>query len=279
MKTYSTLSEAWVLELAHTRAFGEEFAPRGQATIETRWSQFAIDRPLTFPVRAEGREFRNVIGILEALSLVGQFSVPELFTDRVRKFLDFEDAGVFHGSYGARIAGRLGDLVDLLKRDPDSRQAVLTIFDSRSDLGAAKRDIPCTIAIHFLVRDGELEMRVTMRSNDLWLGTPYDLLQFAVLQASVAQALGLVPGKYVHAAGSLHLYERDFGPASKIGEPLNYAEFPFPLWSPDMTDIGMISQRARDLAFNRVHPDTAFEHWVHELVWPEGTWFPGMSPA
>jgi hypothetical protein len=206
-----------------------------------------------------------VIGVLEGLSLVGQFSVPELFTDRVKNFARFTDGGVFHGSYGARIHGSLVDLVELLKRDPDSRQAVLTIFDSTRDLNRAKTDIPCTISLQFMVSGKTLEMRVTMRSNDLWLGTPYDFTQFAILQASVAQALGLTPGLYIHAAGSLHLYERDFGPASKIGEPLGYESFDFPLWD-CAPDIGEISQRARAIALGSVLGKTDFEHWAQDLL-------------
>lgn len=280
--TYDSLAEAWVEELHKVRRDGELSSPRGMETVERRWKGFAITNPLTFPMDVVGREFAHVIGALEALSLVGQFSVPELFTDRVAKFKEFTDAGVFHGSYGARVAGRLGDLVDLLRRDPDTRQAVLTIYDSRSDLGASKRDIPCTLSLHFMRRGQTLEMKVTMRSNDIWLGTPYDLVQFAVLQASIAQALGLRPGLYVHAAGSQHMYLRDSAKADRVAAyHVAPPEMDFPLWaivSPTVgCDIGEISARARDIALNRAAPLTQFEHWCHDLVWPRGAWYPGQA--
>lgn len=279
MTDYATFSEAWWHEISETRARGRESAPRGQPTLERRWVQFGVADALSFPVRAPGREFRDVIAALEATSLVGQFSVPELFGDRVKKFMDFTDGGVFHGAYGTRLHGRLQDLVDLLHRDPDTRQAVLTIFDSRSDLGAAKRDIPCTVAIQFMRQGGLLDMRVTMRSNDLWLGTPYDFTQFAVLQASIAQALGLQPGDYVHSAGSLHLYTRDL-PALAQVQPAELWDgkggFEFPLWTAG--SMAEISARARDIALGRAtSPYTEFEVWLTDLLWPAGAWYPGME--
>lgn len=265
--TYANHSQAWFTELVDTVERGDTRKPRGFPTRERQWVQFEVADPLTFPLHVDGREFADVIGVLEGLSLVGQFSVPEAFTDRVKKFREFTDAGVFHGSYGARIHGRLGDLVDTLARDRDTRQAVLTIYDSRSDLGVSKRDIPCTLNVQFLLRGDDLEARTTMRSNDLWLGTPYDLAQFSILQATVAQALGARPGLYAHSVGSFHVYERDLEKYSRLIGPGNRAGWgmPFPLWAGDaIADIG---QRARRLCLDpSFKPDTAFEQWAHELL-------------
>lgn len=253
-------------------------SPRDMSVSELRWAQFAVDQPLSFPVAAEGRDFVDAIGVLEACSLVGQFSVPELFTRRVRKFEQFLDGGVFHGSYGARVHGTLIDLVELMRRDADTRQAVLTIYDSKRDLNALKSDIPCTIALQFLSREvqtgpeahdvtRELEVRTTMRSNDAWLGLPYDLAQFAIMQGTVAQILGQSLGRYVHAVGSLHLYDRDRDAASQIGGPdTGWAPFELPLWDGGR-DVAAVSQRARDLCLDRrFRPQTLFESWAHEQL-------------
>lgn len=275
MITYPTFSEAWYREIHETRARGELSYPRGFTTRERKWVQFAVEDPLSFPVAAEGRRFADVIGVLEGLSLVGQVSIPETFTDRIKNFANFTDDGVFHGAYAARAHGLLGDLVALLKRDPDSRQAVISVFDSTRDLNRAKRDIPCTLSLHFMRSGDTLEMQVSMRSNDMWLGTPYDFTQFAILQASVAQALGLKPGRYVHVAGSLHLYERDLEALQNVSgsaEPGGRVPGPmmFPLWSVD--DIGEISSRARRMlldpqSFGDGQRLTDFESWAVGKLW------------
>jgi len=71
----------------------------------------------------------------------------------------------------------------------------------------ASKDVPCTVSLHFMVRSGALELVVYMRSNDVWLGWPYDVVMFTVLQEAMATDLGLELGQYTHVDGSLHLYD------------------------------------------------------------------------
>lgn len=256
-------AEAWLRLLSAARS-GEIASPRGMPTREVRWAQAQVWNPLTFPLHVQGREFRDVIGVIEGLSLVGEFSVPEIMTHYVKKFKDFEDNGILWGAYGQRAFGSVGNVVELLQRDPDSRQAVITLFDSGKDLNREKRDIPCTISIQFLLRDGHLEMGVSMRSNDVWLGTPYDLMQFSILQASVAQSLHVSPGLYTHRVGSLHIYERDV----EKSEGITFAEspeMPFPLWYVPDNRWGSIGHRAREILLG-AHPESEFEIWVRSLL-------------
>ncbi len=266
---HETFSDAWANALYNVLN-GDQTSPRGMLTMEQRWSQITVENPMTFPVTNPAREFRDVIGVLEGLSLVGQVSIPETFTSRIAKFADFLDDGVFHGAYATRAHGAVGDVVRLLERDPDSRQAVISVFDSSRDLNRVKKDIPCTIALHFMQRGEDLELNVTMRSNDAWLGTPYDFTQFAIAQASIAQALGLRPGLYVHSAGSLHLYEQNWGAAAKCAAHTEYGDkvMPFPLWA-KVDSIAGISQRARELLLDpHFMPYTDFEAWADNLLHP-----------
>jgi hypothetical protein len=59
---------------------------------------------------------------------------------------------------------------------------------------------------------------VFMRSNDCWLGLPYDVLSFTTVQRVVASALGVQPGEYCHVADNLHLYEKDHEAARRVLE-------------------------------------------------------------
>jgi thymidylate synthase len=49
-------------------------------------------------------------------------------------------------------------------------------------------------------------MHTTMRSNDVWLGLPYDLFTATILQELMAGWLGVELGTYHHHVDSLHLY-------------------------------------------------------------------------
>jgi thymidylate synthase len=60
------------------------------------------------------------------------------------------------------------------------------------------------------LRDNKLEWLQVMRSNDLFLGTPYNFVQFTTIQEVLAGWLGVEVGSYNHVSDSLHLYERDY---------------------------------------------------------------------
>jgi thymidylate synthase len=96
--------------------------------------------------------------------------------------------------------------VQQLRRRPDSRQAVVQILRS-DDLVSGQKDVPCTVAIQFVVRDGAVSAVTFMRSNDALWGLSHDIFAFTMLQELVACDLGLDVGPYVHHVGSLHLYD------------------------------------------------------------------------
>jgi thymidylate synthase len=50
-------------------------------------------------------------------------------------------------------------------------------------------DVPCTLTLQFLIRQGRLDMIVNMRSNDLLWGFSYDITQFAFVQRLLAMCL------------------------------------------------------------------------------------------
>ena len=84
------------------------------------------------------------------------------------------------------------------------------------------KDEMCTIALQFLLRDGQLNMTGIMRSNDSWTGSPYDIFYFTELQKYVANELEVKYGTYTHFVSSIHIYERDFEKveASLRNEPI-----------------------------------------------------------
>ena len=99
-----------------------------------------------------------------------------------------------------------GYVKNLLREDQMTRRAVIHIKDAQV---VDSKDINCTMTLQFLIRDGKLDMIVNMRSNDIWLGFPFDVFQFTCMQQLMAIELGVGFGKYVHHVGSLHLYERN----------------------------------------------------------------------
>ena len=122
-----------------------------------------------------------------------------------------DDGETVNSNYGYCIESKygfnqIGYVLDLLKNNPNTRQAVIHIKEPSNE---ESKDVNCTVCLQFFIRDSKLYMTTYMRSNDLWMGFPYDVFQFTNLQIMIAMILGLEIGTYTHIAGSLHLYERN----------------------------------------------------------------------
>ena len=138
-----------------------------------------------------------------------------------RRYRDFVGHGPdLHGAYGYRLRHHINiDQLDrayqVLDKEADTRQVVLQIWDSRIDLPApdgtpANRDVPCNVAAMPKIRDGRLEWLQVIRSNDMVLGVPYNLVQFTSMQEILAGWLGVECGSYNQISDSLHVYDRDW---------------------------------------------------------------------
>lgn len=123
------------------------------------------------------------------------------------------------GAYGFRLRKQFGvdqfsQIYRVLSNNPQSRQAVLQIWDSRTDLPdengtPSSADIPCSITSMIKISDGRLNWTQIMRSNDIIMGLPYNLIQWTLLQEILAGWLNVEMGTYTHFSDSLHLYSRD----------------------------------------------------------------------
>jgi thymidylate synthase len=212
----------------HVLEHGKEVAPRGQKTREIEDAIIRIEDVYNVLPLNVNRGTVPGIGAVEACQLLSGTSFPDLVIAVGPQFANFaEDNGLFHGAYGPRTNGQYEVIIDRLQQDPDSRQAVVTIWNPQYDLQPAKRDYPCTVLHQFRIRDGKLNMSVYMRSNDVWLGAAYDFFQFTRVQIAMASVLGVEPGTYNHHVGSLHIYEQHYEAAEKLVHTDKKIEIPY----------------------------------------------------
>jgi thymidylate synthase len=127
--------------------------------------------------------------------------VPEIW----RRMAD--QNGHVNSNYGYQWErnAQLDMVVEMLKRNPDTRQACVSIYDGK-EISSYAFDTPCTYAIQFTIVNDKLDMCVTMRSNDLWYGFCNDQYQFSKLQEMVSEKLEIETGVYYHFAHNMHLY-------------------------------------------------------------------------
>lgn len=127
-------------------------------------------------------------------------------------YVNYSDDGgeTANGAYGLRGLGLgyLSSLAQRIQKNPESRQHVIPLWRI-SDMGSTSKDVPCTVSLQFLVRNGDLHLIVYMRSNDLCKGFIYDIPCFCLIQMLVADMARISIGEYHHHVGSLHIYDRD----------------------------------------------------------------------
>lgn len=122
--------------------------------------------------------------------------------------LDFEVArGNWEYTYHQRMEKQIPWIVDELRRNPDSRRAVVSI---RSEEDMHTGSPACLQNLHFLLRDGKLHCKVLFRSNDATKAAFMNAFALIMLQKRLAEALGVKIGTYTHRANSFHVYERDY---------------------------------------------------------------------
>jgi thymidylate synthase len=109
-----------------------------------------------------------------------------------------------------------------LIKDKNTRQAVCFLNRPKYQYEGNK-DFVCTMYLNFWIRDNKLNMKVQMRSNDIFYGLSYDAPFFAFVQQTMWHWLkdtheNLELGTYYHCADNTHFYERHFDIAKNIIE-------------------------------------------------------------
>lgn len=119
--------------------------------------------------------------------------------------------GKFDYSYNDRMYGKIRDIIRLLKKDSDSRQAIINIWNDKDykGIGGIKR-VPCSMYYQFLIRNGQLNIIYNQRSADAVTHLGNDVYLAYKLMEFIASEIGVKPGYLFHNIGSLHAYKKDW---------------------------------------------------------------------
>lgn len=233
--------------------FGSLSSPRDRETLDLGHTTIEFVQPMYMLATGTGRRLSSRVAAVEAIQLIGGFHDPDLMNWASPRFKEFMDDGMFWGAYGERIGQQMEHVARKIMEDRATRQAVVTLWDPQYDNIVGKHDYPCTVSLGYRIRDGFLDAWTFMRSNDAWLGLPYDVFQFTQLQRTLARSLGAGFGTYTHTAASLHLYTGDLDKVNQVqhipiigGEPVGIGE-PFDSMKTIMQRARMIGQWPGDL--------------------------------
>lgn len=99
---------------------------------------------------------------------------------------------------------QISKVIEMIKKNPDSRRLIVSAWNV-ADIDQMKLP-PCHAFFQFYVADNKLSCQLYQRSADIFLGVPFNIASYALLNLMVAQVCGLEPGEFVHTLGDAHLY-------------------------------------------------------------------------
>ena len=209
IKTYNA-NDAYKEMKDLLRSGSADVSPRGIKVKERLGVSVRILNPRDRIINDVHRNFPLKGAIAEFLWYMTENPSLSLITPYLKHWERYSDNGeTVNSNYGFQWKNQINNVIEKIKRDPDTRQAVVNLYhdDYSSYYG---KDNVCTPSFQFLLRDDLLYLIVNARSRDLVRGECIDQFTFTLLQELVANELGVDVGWYQVNIGSLHLYEEHF---------------------------------------------------------------------
>ena len=203
-----------------------EVSPRGLDVKEQLMTNISIN-PFYPCADFKSREFNYKYFAGE----LAWYLLRDLETDFISNFSSFwkrlkNPDGTINSNYGSILFSKnehvsgMAWVANSLRKDKYSRQAIAYIGGSRYQYEGNK-DFVCTQYVLFYIRENKLNMKVQMRSNDIFYGLTYDAPWFSTVHQNLYLELletypDLELGTYHHFSDNTHFYHHHFDLAKQI---------------------------------------------------------------
>ncbi len=139
-----------------------------------------------------------------------------IYQERMRNGIDFNfedsDLGPIYGFQWRHWPGKNGrendqvkNLLDSIKRDPGSRYHTLSAWNVDDLEEMALK--PCHAFAHFTITDDAyLDVHMFQRSCDVYLGVPFNIAQYALMNHLIGIETGFLPREFIHTYSNVHIY-------------------------------------------------------------------------
>lgn len=127
------------------------------------------------------------------------------------------DTNIVSGAYGYRWRDhfrrdQIRDAIQALRDDPSSRRVMISAWDPGEDglTSQGQRNIPCPCSFTLNIVGGKLHTSMFLRSSDMYVGLPYDVMNHALLLAAFCEELQVPPGYITFTLAHAHMYEKHY---------------------------------------------------------------------
>ena len=138
-------------------------------------------------------------------------------------------------NYKGETIDQIQGIIDGLIADPYSRRHLVINYNPGE---VSEQSLPAchTMSQFYVDSKGRLSCQLYARSQDIPLGTPFNIASYSLLTHMIAQVCGLDVGEYIHTIGDAHIYLNQM---DGVLEQINRVPGELPkLWlNPDVTTI------------------------------------------
>jgi thymidylate synthase len=165
---------------------------------KTIWSKNA-NAPYWLPKAQYEGDLGRIYGV-QWRDWYGQMKHTDTLPDNVHVFIPGPDNTYIY----QEVTDQLTQLIEGIKKDPHGRRHIITAWNpGELDMMALP---PCHCFAQFNVVDGKLDCLMYQRSNDFFLGCPFNITSYALFTHMVAQVCDLQVGELIHTTGDAHIY-------------------------------------------------------------------------
>lgn len=221
--------------LRHVRDHGVRKDDRtGTGTLSVFGYQMRFDLQAGFPLVTTKKVYFKGLAIEMLWFLQGGTNTRYLVDNNVHIWDAWADAdgnlGPVYGKQWVSWAGpdgqainQIAAVVESIRTNPDSRRHIVNAWNV-ADLPSMALP-PCHMFYQFYVAEGRLSAQLYVRSNDLFLGAPFNIAEYALLIHMMAQQCDLDVGELVYTIGDAHIYTNHL---DQIDEQLSREPYPLP---------------------------------------------------
>lgn len=128
-------------------------------------------------------------------------------------------------------------VIDEIKNNPTSRRIMINLWDPNS---LDKCTLPCCQFCHVFyvnTNTNEISVNTIIRSNDLFLGNPFNLINASVILRLICHVTGYKPGDLYVTINNAHIYHNHFEAIEKQLKRIPNRTFPKMLINSDSKNI------------------------------------------
>lgn len=215
----STMHEAYrgLLQELYNRSTDELNARTGvKITMLTGGHSFKLDVGKgLLPVPGNRRYFPHIAAAETAWQFMGTKDPTWIVKHAPKLWSKFIEDGELKTAYGYRWKNhferdQIALAIDALKADPTNRQIYISAWDPAEDgLGEPNqpKNLPCPVGFSLTMARDRLHMSVFIRSSDVFVGLPYDVMSYALTLDAIAMSAGVCPGTMHFTLAHPHYYE------------------------------------------------------------------------